>query len=553
MTTTVNVRNFSGDKRLSFYLSIETLSFDFDLMTRDCRVILYAESDAESALLVSQGALGSVTVLGKTVVLPQSVTVNDSENTIFCDFTVTDVSDEVYGSSAPCTVTLNYSSDVFSLEQGSTFHSVDMGKMITQPTVTPQSVRSMLGTKLILSGEVFREGYSVGAAIEIDNATYYAHNLEQSGNGFFSREYWLNEAGPVNEFTSTVTISASYNGVALPSTYSFDVTYYLSPESGYPEADIVCGFQSDEAVIQELGICVKNHSRFTLRAQNISIFYGASLESCCVYVDGVKYDGAEIVSDLLTESGTHFYRAVITDTRGRSVTYTGEFSVLDYALPDFSATVKRTDAEGGESLSGSNISLRVEAGALYPLGGINTVSYTVLLSSSGAGFEEVQTVLPDVDYLIDASLAQGVSYTLKLRAEDTLGACTEKLYTLDCERIELSIAKNKVGVGKKGENERAFECGWDIHAYGDVVLKGGTDIGLRAFIDELRQRLPLSYVYSEITTQTELDQILEHYSDPQSFSGCVILMLKCAQGLSESGVSIRFCYSDGQSVTEKKL
>jgi len=555
MLSTVRVIDYGGNNGIIFYFSVDTNSFDYELMTRECTVKVYAVSARQGAVIESTDKDSSISIFGKTFVLPQTVTINGTENTVLGEYVISGISGEAYPSDAVCNVNLAYKSDSFNMYAYNKNFTVPIGKIHLAPIVTPVGGnRTALGSKLIFSGDVFEEGYVIDATIKHNGTTYYKYSLEESGRGFYSEDYWLIYAGAVNEFTATVTFKAKYKGVLLPQTYALPITFYLPEGKGLPSATVTSGFTSDNEVVASLGIGIKNKTSFKIEVSDMRIFYGAFLSKCSIVVDGTEYLSTIAETPVLTESGEHNWSVTITDTRGRKFTYTGTFQVSDYALPDFTVSVKRTDATGNESKIGECIYLDFSVGEEYDLGGNNLYRYSFAYRAIGK----------DVDFIGDILLQNGVTihngglnstlmYEVCVKGADSLGSETVKSFILDCERIELNIAKNKVAVGKKAKKERTFECAWDIESDGDVSFTD--DRGEMVSLREYCRALPLSYDNARAGTEAEISAALAEFQDTAGrIGGRLLLLYVAAEGLTlGKGLHVYFGHSDGEQFVFSKL
>ena len=85
MLSTVKVVTYGGSSGITFYVSVDTNSFDYQLMSRECTVKLYAECSLTGAVIESLQADSSLSIFGKTFVLPQSMTISETGNTVLAN------------------------------------------------------------------------------------------------------------------------------------------------------------------------------------------------------------------------------------------------------------------------------------------------------------------------------------------------------------------------------------------------------------------------------------------------------------------------------------
>lgn len=550
MLTTVNVKNYGN---ITFYLSVETTAFNYSNMTRNCSVRLYAEGGVAGEALRSDGADGSVTIFGKTFVLPQNITVNSPGMTTIGSWLVTGISDSSYPSSTSCHVSLTYSGEQSYVYPYSSSFIVDIGAMHLTPVVSVVGgPRSELGSFIEFSGDVLDEGYEVNASVKYSISTYYMYNLQNKGNGFYSELYWIADAKNSTYFDATVTISAKYKGVSLPNTYSLTVTFYLAENAGLPNATINTGFRSENAAVQSLNIGVKNKASFFVEVSDLWFFYGASLRSCIITIDGQEFNAESAETPILTESGEHTWSVTLRDSRWKTRTYSGVFTVHDYGLPEFTISIVRADSEGNETKDGGYISITVTPEKEYSFDGANPYAYSFTYRAIGSAESSGEIPLVAGEPVLhNAMLESAVMYEVTVRGQDSLGSETVKRYVVSSERVELNIAKNKVAVGKKAQKENVFECAWDIEGNGDISFIDGS--GIRKSIRNIYENeMPACSIVS-VSDEDGIASALQSLSST-SGRGCFITLINVEKdGLSlEKGICAYLSFrTDGQTLVKK--
>jgi hypothetical protein len=240
---------------------------------------------------------------------------------------------------------------------------------------------------------------------------------------------------------------------------------------------------SDFAAVQEFGRAVKNKSRACIMADGISCKYGAEFKKCLITLDGARYEGVLLETPVLTEAGMHSYTVTVTDSRGFSASKNGKFEVLDYGAPMFSAEIVRVNENAEPDLSGNSLYVSLQMENDFSFDGYNSFEHTLSLKRASNGEEVLFTILSDGEALtFDEVLSGGVTYDAEITCSDAFGSVTRKVYSVDCERIELNIAKNKIGIGKIAENENLLDCAWPIRVDGDITFtdEEGNNISLRS-------------------------------------------------------------------------
>lgn len=100
---------------------------------------------------------------------------------------------------------------------------------------------------------------------------------------------------------------------------------------------------------------VQNISKLQVKV-TATMAYSATLRSCEVSVEGIRYNGTDITSGVLKKSGSQSVFVKVTDSRGRSKTVTMPVSVLAYTAPQVtSLTVHRCDEDGTSNDQGAYI------------------------------------------------------------------------------------------------------------------------------------------------------------------------------------------------------
>ena len=553
MLTTIHVKNYGGEEGLTFWLAVDTESFDYDNMSRTCSIRLYAEGGVPGERLRSDGSDGSVTAFGKTFILPQEITINASRETTVGSWTVSDISNDAYPSHAVCYVSLAYTGEQSYVYPYSDSFTASIGAMHLSPVVgVVGGPRSELGSFIEFYGDVLEEGYEVNATVSYGKSTYYKYALQDRGNGFYSEEYWIADAENLSEIAADVTLIASYKGTPLPNTYTLTVTFCLGEDSGLPSATVTTGFRSSNVAIRELGIGVKNQTSFTVSVTDAEAFFGASVRSCVITVDGREYSDTFAESPILTESGEHSWSVTLVDSRWKKQVYSGSFTVNDYGQPEFSVELTRCDMFGFESPKGSYIGITVTPEKEYVFGGSNPYYYTFTYRAVGSAQSSAEILIsPGRRVLYDAGLESAASYDVKVMGSDCLGGLTVKNYVLASERVELNIAKNKVAVGKKAQKENVFECAWDIEGDGDISFIDGS--GVRKSIRSIYENERPACSFVTVSDENGLTKALNALSSSGG-RGCFITLINVdADGLSlEKGLSAYLSFrTSGQTLVKK--
>lgn len=166
----------------------------------------------------------------------------------------------------------------------------------------------------------------------------------------------------------------------------------------------------------------------TFNQGNVSPSYGATVSAVSININGQVLTTNGAVTNLLYTSGTNSYTLTITDTRGRTDSYTSTFNVLAYTAPSASETAERNsttnttiDVSYAWTISPcSDLNDKALSIAYGPVGGIQTTVNITPSSYSGTGTYAITGTDPNdtynvtltvTDYFGSASASSPVSAT----------------------------------------------------------------------------------------------------------------------------------------------
>lgn len=168
----------------------------------------------------------------------------------------------------------------------------------------------------------------------------------------------------------------------------------------------------------------------------------------------------------------------VTDSRGRSVTVTGEaVTVAAYYPPAITASMAaRCAADGTEKDDGAYLKVKCAA-QCADVQGHNTVVLRARFRPVGGAWSGYTALLPGAEQLLGGGLDSGTSYEVELSAEDTVGNVRVVRYTAATSRVTLHLRAGGMGAafGKYAEQE-ALECVWPAVFYGDVAVSGALTV-----------------------------------------------------------------------------
>lgn len=197
--------------------------------------------------------------------------------------------------------------------------------------------------------------------------------------------------------------------------------------------------------------------------------YGATVESVSININGQTLTGNGAITNLLQTSGTNAYSMTITDSRGRTDTYTGTFNVLPYNAPSVSATAERNATTN----STIDVSYTWNVSSCNDL---NDKTVTITLESNGV-VEDTQEITPASYSGTGTYSFTGTDtsepYTVTVELEDyfTTVQTASQISSVGSRIYRISAADKTIS--RHGENP---EDGKD-HQYFDEVFHGNVELG----------------------------------------------------------------------------
>lgn len=194
--------------------------------------------------------------------------------------------------------------------------------------------------------------------------------------------------------------------------------------------------------------------------------YGASIKSHNLQIGGVQYNGREITTAPVPDSGTVHVRYGVTDSRGKSSTDTTGITVLPWAPPSVSRlTVSRCDARGTADPEGA-YGLVTFSGQISPLSNKNTAAWRVKYRPIGesqwtevAARADGQYAPAGVSVVISADINKG--YDVCIAAVDDFGSVDSIITTLSPAMaiFRLNVRRRALTWGEELMQDNTFRVG----------------------------------------------------------------------------------------------
>ena len=143
---------------------------------------------------------------------------------------------------------------------------------------------------------------------------------------------------------------------------------------------------TNETVVTKIGAYVKSLSTLSVAITAAGI-YGSTISSYRTSLDGVTYTAASFTaSKKLSAAGDMTLTVTVTDSRGRTATYTNTFNVLDYAVPSIKKfSAERCNSDGSAAqVDGTKVrySFQGSVTSLNNKNGLSCVVYYKLKSAT---------------------------------------------------------------------------------------------------------------------------------------------------------------------------
>ena len=280
----------------------------------------------------------------------------------------------------------------------------------------------------------------------------------------------------------TITCNSFVNGKM---TGSRTCTVKLTvPSTVVPSISSVTLQDTNETVAAQIGAFVKSLSTLSVAITAEGI-YGSSISSYRTTLDGATYTAASFTAGKkLSAAGDMTLTVSVTDSRGRTATYTSTVQVLDYAIPSIRRfSVERCNADGSSAqVDGTKARFSFQ-GSVSPLNNKNSFSCVVYYKLKNAEAWTQAYAVNAASYTLAVSnqlLSQTYdalsSYDVKIRLADHFQEA-EQAVSIGTKGVILDFLADGtgIGIGKVAETPGAIECGWPMKLTDPLsIAYGGT-------------------------------------------------------------------------------
>lgn len=327
-------------------------------------------------------------------------------------------------------------------------------------------------------------GYPIYLSVTVDGGSVCSgHTLKAASPSRWSSaiEYdsgWVTAAGAVGTAPLGIRLYSG-SGSARDDSYGYALPVERVEDIGdfsLTAGDAVIG-QTGMLTLTRPGYGYSFTFSYVLGAASGTLSSGA-LRSVQFRFAGQELTGTAGTTAVIGISGTLRPTVTVTDSRGRSVTVTGEaVTVAAYYPPAITASMAaRCAADGTEKDDGAYLKVKCAA-QCADVQGHNTVVLRARFRPVGGAWNGYTALLPGAEQLLGGGLDGGTSYEVELSAEDTVGNVRVVRYTAATSRVTLHLRAGGMGAafGKYAEQE-ALECVWPAVFYGDVAVSGALTV-----------------------------------------------------------------------------
>lgn len=280
----------------------------------------------------------------------------------------------------------------------------------------------------------------------------------------------------------TITCNSFING-KMTGSRTCTVTLTV-PLTVVPVISSVILQDTNETVAAQIGAYVKSLSTLSVAITAEGV-YGSSISSYRTTLDGATYTAASFTAGKkLSAAGNMTLTVNVTDSRGRTATYTSTIQVLDYAVPSIRQfSVERCNADGSSAqVDGTKARFSFQ-GSVSPLNNKNSFSCVVYYKLKNAeawtqayAVNAASYTLASSNQLLGQTYDALSSYDVKIRLADHFQEA-EQAVSIGTKGVILDFLADGtgIGIGKVAEIPGAIECGWPLKLSEPLdIAYGGT-------------------------------------------------------------------------------
>lgn len=351
---------------------------------------------------------------------------------------------------------------------GTYYASMSVSGTLTGDKIPRASSISSLSTNVEINGT---NSLSVGISRAVSS---YTHTVKfvfgtksrtttgvDTGTSFVIPMDWLeaipNAAAGIGSCTVT-----TYSGSTAVGSVSKNFTL-LCPSFVAPTMEEPAVTRINNTVPSAWGVYLQNVSGVKLQAVGAAGVYGSTIKAYRITCAGYTADAASLLLNKIPQSGELAFTVTATDTRGRSVTKTGEITVQPYTAPTVSGlTLFRCNSSGNRLETGTYVS--VKADISYTVIGENALTVTCQVMDSGVIYTE--SLLNSTPKVI-GPISTDRAYQIKISASD-LFSSGERYSMISSTRYYMHFKKGGgrgIAFGKAAEHDGVMEIADDMELW----------------------------------------------------------------------------------------
>lgn len=303
------------------------------------------------------------------------------------------------------------------------------------------------------------------------------------------------------------------------------------PDSIIPSITAVNITENVEGVAEKFNQFLQNISKLSVKTTAAGS-YGSTIQSYSVKVQGVLYNGANVITNVLTSSGEVVISVTVKDSRGRSTTLDETISVTAYTSPTISKlSIVRSDSDGVEKNTGT-YALSTLKFSISSINSLNDKSY--LLEYRKSDEEEWTSIQSGAVYSMNQSVLSGeildtaYSYIIRLTIKDYFTSVN---------------AEVPIGRSKPLYNARKDKKGF---AFFKMSEKEGFEVGDLAYFYEPVKEDKGSYAHHTVGTSGEAGYVnIARFTISEAYQNSPICVHVIQRGTKRNLITIRFANVNG--------
>lgn len=276
----------------------------------------------------------------------------------------------------------------------------------------------------------------------------------------------------------------TYSGSTLIGTAQISITAAI-PVSIVPSGSI-SDSESVSGLAAQFGCYVQYRSKLAVSIASAGA-YGSTISTISASANGATYSGSSFTTAELATAGTNTINVTITDSRGRTVTISKNYTVVAYSIPSVSSlSAFRCNSAGTASNTGTYVSVAI-AGAIAAVNSRNTKALRIGYKlKSATTYTDTTLSLAAYSfsstYIIGGSLSNQAAYDIRVTLVDYFGE-TYAYTDISTADVIMSVRSTGMGlaIGKVSE-ENKFEVGWASRFHEDVQFDGSVQFSSTAWL-----------------------------------------------------------------------